>query len=271
MAGERDDGPSTIRLFVEAPLAAGGTVALASGQAHYLRQRDAPQAGGPGPPVQRPRRGVGGRHRDSRPQPRRRPPGHEARRAAPGARPAAPVRAAQGRAHPLRGREGDRARRRRHPPRPHPLRPDQAGQRRATPRPRHRGGGAVRPPGGADRRAPPALSPMRSPAGRRSAACWSATPRPNARSPSRWPTPRQASWWGRKAASRRPSGACSPGIRRPSPPAWAPASCARRPPWRRLWPAGRRLPATGAEAARRPTRPCHVRSGGSTGWTAAPE
>ena len=37
MAGERDDGPSTIRLFVEAPLAADATVALASGQAHYLR------------------------------------------------------------------------------------------------------------------------------------------------------------------------------------------------------------------------------------------
>ena len=37
MAGERDDGPSTIRLFVEAPLAAGAAVALASGQAHYLR------------------------------------------------------------------------------------------------------------------------------------------------------------------------------------------------------------------------------------------
>ena len=34
---ERDDGPSTIRLFVEAPLAAGATVALASGQVHYLR------------------------------------------------------------------------------------------------------------------------------------------------------------------------------------------------------------------------------------------
>ena len=37
MAGERDDGPSTIRLFVEAPLAAGATATLASGQAHYLR------------------------------------------------------------------------------------------------------------------------------------------------------------------------------------------------------------------------------------------
>ena len=37
MAGARDDGPSTIRLFVEAPLAAGATATLASGQAHYLR------------------------------------------------------------------------------------------------------------------------------------------------------------------------------------------------------------------------------------------
>ena len=37
MAGAHDDGPSTIRLFVEAPLAADATVALASGQAHYLR------------------------------------------------------------------------------------------------------------------------------------------------------------------------------------------------------------------------------------------
>ena len=39
MAGERerDDGSSTIRLFVEAPLAAGATATLASGQAHYLR------------------------------------------------------------------------------------------------------------------------------------------------------------------------------------------------------------------------------------------
>ena len=37
MAGERDDGPSTIRLFVEAALAAGATATLASGQAHYLR------------------------------------------------------------------------------------------------------------------------------------------------------------------------------------------------------------------------------------------
>ena len=34
---ERDDGPSTIRLFVEAPLAAGAAATLASGQAHYLR------------------------------------------------------------------------------------------------------------------------------------------------------------------------------------------------------------------------------------------
>ena len=37
MAGARDDGPSTIRLFVEAPLAAGATATLASGQTHYLR------------------------------------------------------------------------------------------------------------------------------------------------------------------------------------------------------------------------------------------
>ena len=37
MAGERDDGPSAIRLFVEASLEAGATVAPASGQAHYLR------------------------------------------------------------------------------------------------------------------------------------------------------------------------------------------------------------------------------------------
>ncbi len=37
MAGAHDDGPSTIRLFVEAPLAAGATATLASGQAHYLR------------------------------------------------------------------------------------------------------------------------------------------------------------------------------------------------------------------------------------------
>ncbi len=37
MAGERDDGPSTIRLFVEAPLDVGATATLASGQAHYLR------------------------------------------------------------------------------------------------------------------------------------------------------------------------------------------------------------------------------------------
>ena len=37
MAGERDDGPSAIRLFVEASLEAGTTVTLASGQAHYLR------------------------------------------------------------------------------------------------------------------------------------------------------------------------------------------------------------------------------------------
>ena len=40
MAGperEREDGRSTIRLFVEAPLDAGTAVALASGQAHYLR------------------------------------------------------------------------------------------------------------------------------------------------------------------------------------------------------------------------------------------
>ncbi len=44
MAGARDGGPRTIRLFVEAPLAAGATVALASGQAHYLRNvmRQAP-------------------------------------------------------------------------------------------------------------------------------------------------------------------------------------------------------------------------------------
>ena len=44
MAGARDDGPSTIRLFVEAPLAAGTAVALATGQAHYLRNvmRQAP-------------------------------------------------------------------------------------------------------------------------------------------------------------------------------------------------------------------------------------
>ena len=37
MAGAHDDGPSTIRLFVEASLEAGTAVALASGQAHYLR------------------------------------------------------------------------------------------------------------------------------------------------------------------------------------------------------------------------------------------
>ena len=37
MAGERDDGLSAIRLFVEASLEAGATVAPASGQAHYLR------------------------------------------------------------------------------------------------------------------------------------------------------------------------------------------------------------------------------------------
>ena len=37
MAGTHDDGPSTIRLFVEASLEAGTAVALASGQAHYLR------------------------------------------------------------------------------------------------------------------------------------------------------------------------------------------------------------------------------------------
>ena len=37
MAGERGDGPSTIRLFVEAPLEADTAVALTSGQAHYLR------------------------------------------------------------------------------------------------------------------------------------------------------------------------------------------------------------------------------------------
>ena len=34
---ERDDGRIAIRLFVEAPLEAGAAVALASGQAHYLR------------------------------------------------------------------------------------------------------------------------------------------------------------------------------------------------------------------------------------------
>ena len=37
MAGAHDDGPSTIRLFVEASLEAGTAVALASGQAHHLR------------------------------------------------------------------------------------------------------------------------------------------------------------------------------------------------------------------------------------------
>ena len=40
MAGaerEREDGRSTIRLFVESPLEAGAAVALAPGQAHYLR------------------------------------------------------------------------------------------------------------------------------------------------------------------------------------------------------------------------------------------
>ena len=47
MAGsgrERDDGRSAIRLFVEAPLETGTAVALASGQAHYLRNvmRQAP-------------------------------------------------------------------------------------------------------------------------------------------------------------------------------------------------------------------------------------
>ena len=47
MAGperEREDGRGAIRLFVEAPLDAGAAVALASGQAHYLRNvmRQAP-------------------------------------------------------------------------------------------------------------------------------------------------------------------------------------------------------------------------------------
>ena len=47
MAGlerEREDGPSAIRLFVEAPLEEGAAVTLASGQAHYLRNvmRQAP-------------------------------------------------------------------------------------------------------------------------------------------------------------------------------------------------------------------------------------
>ena len=51
---ERDDGRIAIRLFVEAPLEAGAAVALASGQAHYLRNVMRQVAGGPDSPVQRP-------------------------------------------------------------------------------------------------------------------------------------------------------------------------------------------------------------------------
>ena len=51
---ECEDGRSAIRLFVEAALDAGTAVALASGQAHYLRNVMRQEAGGPDSPVQRP-------------------------------------------------------------------------------------------------------------------------------------------------------------------------------------------------------------------------
>ena len=267
---ERDDGPSTIRLFVEAPLAAGAAVVLASGQAHYLRNvmrrkpgdrvrlfngRDGEWEGA----IETLAPSRAGIRLGAQLAPQ--PPAPDLRLLF------APLKAERtrfavekatelgvGAIHPVLTRYGQIRRVNVERLRAHAIEAAEQCGRLEVP--------SV---------APPALSPMRSPAGRRSAGYWSAIPRPNARSPSRWPTPRQASWWGRKAASRRPSGACSPGIRRPSPPAWAPASCARRPPWPRLWLAGRRLPATGAEAARRRTQPCHVRPNGSTGWTAAPE
>ena len=189
---EHEDGRSTIRLFVEDSLESGATLALGPGQAHYLRNvmRQAP-----GDRI----RLFNGRDGEwegiiESIAPRRaavrlatRTAGASAR-----ARRAAPLRAAQGDPHPVRGGEGDGAGRAgRHPPGPHPAWPDHARQRRATPRPRHRGGRAVRPPGRTDDRTPPARLRTRSPAGRRNAGCWYATPRRSGRSPRRWPTRRQ--------------------------------------------------------------------------------
>ena len=272
---EREDEPRAIRLFVEAPLDAGAAVALASGAGPLPPQRDAPGAGGSHSPLQRPRRGVGGRRRRHLAPPRRRPPRAANRRAASGTRCAAPVRAAQGRAHPLRGREGDRAGRRRHPPGPHPIRPDQRASMSSgsapTPSRRRNSAAAWR----CRRSIPPAPSPTRSPTGRRSAGCWCATPRLNPRSPTRWPAAparpgpsgRPGGWLRavRTAPARRSS-------RLPFTPAWARASCAPRPPSRQPWPAGRPSRATGDEAAPRRTQPCHAPdTRASIGWTAAPE
>ena len=60
------------------------------------------------------------------------------------------------------------------------------------------------------------------------------------------------SWWGRKADLRPPSGVCSPVIRRLCTPVSVRESCAQRPPWRQHWPVGR-------PRGRLAVRPCCAR------------
>ena len=258
---ERDDGRSTIRLFVETALDAGAAIALAPGQAHYLRNvmRQAP---GNRIHLFNGRDGEwAGTIETIAPHRAAHSPRHADRGADAGARIAPPVRAAQGDPHPLRDREGDRARGRHHPAGAHPAWPDRARQRRAAPCACDRSGGAVRPPRRAADCSP--LLPRRR-ARRLAARTAAARLRPRGRADGR----RRAVGWRRRtlgdpggagrricalraASARRSSGGCA----RPS---RSTKSCAQRPPWRQHWPVGRSLRATGGEAALRATQACHV-------------
>ena len=258
---ERDDGRSTIRLFVETALDAGAAIALAPGQAHYLRNvmRQAP-----GDRI----RLFNGRDGEWAGTIETIAPHRAAIRLATRTAeqtPApdlhllfAPLKATRTRFVIEKATElGVGAIQ----PGAHPAWPDRARQRRAAPCACDRSGGAVRPPRRAADCTP--LLPRRR-ARRLAARPPAARLRPRGRADGR----RRAVGWRRRAlgnpggagrricalraaSARRSSGGCA----RPSRSA---QSCAQRPPWRQHWPAGRPLRATGGEAVLRATQACHV-------------